>query len=251
MLLRDLPEEIAQSVNSIAGSQTALEQYQDFVVNRMFRRSLVCRNDVELQRHISVEAIKSCSYRSQIEPSEDGIWTIQKVGGFGAAVKDADVARVLNTLDAAAPGALEFSQLLKLMQDVSEVDEEHLCGILLSLLSLNAVAFRTWSPPSANQVSDRPTAFWPARKRAEAGRAALPTPYHESKRLEPFVFMLVPMLDGNTTGDDLAIRMKSLLDSGELSFTDRPEGEVIDFPQVRTLVAQSLEILRKAGLLVS
>lgn len=251
MMLRDLPDDVAASVNSIAVNQAALEQYRDFIVNRMFRRSLVCRSEEQLVRHISTDAIKSCSYRINTERPEGKPWTIRKVGGFGAVVSDSGVAAVLDALDAAMPSALDFETLAARLPEGVAADEERLCAILLSLLSLDAIVFRTWSPETATTISERPAAFEPAAKSAAAGFVTLPTPYHDHQVLHPFVARMVPLLDGTRTGAEVAAAMKSLLDSGELVLDEQPKGEAIAPAEAERLVNDGLELLRRAGLLVS
>jgi len=251
MMLRDLPDDVAASVNSIAGSQVALEQYRDFIVNRMFRRSLVCRSDVELVRHISTDAIKSCIYRLNTERPEGNPWTIRKVGGFAAVVSDANVAAVLDALDAAMPHALDFETLAARLPEGGAADEEHLCAILLSLLSLDAVTFRTWSPETAATISERPRAFGPAARQAAAGSVMVPTPFHESHTLHPFVARMLPLVDGTRTHGAIATAMKELLDSGELVLAEQPADEAISMSEAERLVNDGLEQLRKPGLLVS
>lgn len=250
MMLRDLPDDVAKAVNSIAGSQIALEQYRDFVVNRTFRRSLVCRDDVELQRHISAEAIRACSFRARLAKELDGPWTIQKVGGFTAVVNDEAVVTVLDVLDAALPRPLSFEELLSEVGAVKPVEEEHLCAILLSLFSLDAVSFRTWSPPVASVLAQQPIAFWPARRLAEAGDSHIPNVFHDSTPEEPFIRRLVALLDGTRSTDQLADAMKTLIDNGEVTFDDQPE-ESPSREEVLRLVNGSLGQILRAGVLVS
>ncbi|MGE3074117.1 MAG: methyltransferase regulatory domain-containing protein [Dehalococcoidia bacterium] len=240
MMLRDLPDSIAEKVNDIAHDQIALEQYRDFVVNRTFRRSLVCRKEVELGRYIKAEAIKECLFHGLLKKDETYGWRIEKVGNKPIAVSDPSVAAVLDTLDAARPRALNFAELAARTRDMAQVDDEALCAILLSLYSLDAVTFRTWAPEPATEIEERPVAFWPAMKLAERGNAYLPTPFHHTGAEEPFAARLVALLDGSQTVSDLVEAMKSRSEETGVADEDVPR-----------MVSEGLETIRRAGLLVS
>ncbi|MGE0600856.1 MAG: methyltransferase regulatory domain-containing protein [Dehalococcoidia bacterium] len=240
MMLRDLPDDIAEKVNSIAHDQIALEQYRDFVVNRGFRRSLVCRKDVELHRFISPEAIQKCLFHGLLKKDDTYGWKIAKVGGGSAIVSEPAVAAVLETLDAALPRALSFDELLARTRESAAVDVELLCAILLSLLSLNAVSFRTWAPDAATEIGERPVAYWPALKLAALGNTYLTSPFHETWPEDPFACRLISLLDGTRTLDDLAKEMESHV-----------EGQESTVENLSRRVADGLETIRRAGLLVS
>ena len=218
-------------------------------MNQSFRRSLVCRDDVEMKRHISSDAIKSCIFRGRILKDPEAGWIIQKFGGMTTAVADPTVTAVLDTLDAALPLALTFEELRARLANPEPVDEEHLCAILLSLLSLDAVSFRTWSPEVAARVGDRPVAFWPARKLAALGHNYIPNPFHGSNPEEPFIVRLVELLDGTRTRGELASAMKTLIEDGKVNFEQQPDGSPSDEDTLR-LVTDGLERIRRDGLLV-
>lgn len=250
MLVRDLPDDVAESIHSIAPNQLFLEQYRDFVVNRMFRKSLICRSDVVLERHISVEAIRSLTVRHRLSRAAGEPWRIDKVGGLSVEVRDPQVTQVLDIIDKSAPAALSFEGLATAMAP-DPPTAEHLAAILLSLYSLDAVEFRTWTPEVAGSISARPEAFLPARKAAAAGMRSIPTPYHNTIELDRFICLLLPMLDGRVEPPDLVSSMHGMSQSGSLAFEGRPPGEVLGRDVIERLVGEALEQLRKAGLLVN
>ncbi|QDU25278.1 hypothetical protein ETAA8_03420 [Anatilimnocola aggregata] len=59
MQLDDLPAEVSESLQGISHDLIQLEQYADFLTNRIFRRTLLCRDDVELDRSPSADVIGS------------------------------------------------------------------------------------------------------------------------------------------------------------------------------------------------
>ena len=251
MLVRDLPDDVAEEINRIAPDQVSLEQYRDFVVNRMFRKSLVCRDDVTLERHISTDVIASLLFRGRLVRNRDGQWQINKFGGAVVAVTDAGVTALLDVLEEAAPATLDFSELARRVGDRDASAAEQLPAILLSLYSLDGVDFRTWAPTVAATVSVKPEAFLPARKSARAGMSSVPVPYHNTIALDAFVCRMLPLVDGSRDHAELTTAMEAMAASGALTVPGAAEGEAMERDVVARLVGQALEQLRRAGLLVS
>ena len=66
---RGYPPEIARQIEQLAGgSVIQKEQYLDFLKNRRFRKTLLCRDDVILDRSLRREVIRSMHVGSQARP---------------------------------------------------------------------------------------------------------------------------------------------------------------------------------------
>lgn len=250
MLVRDLPEAIAADLNRISPNQVALEQYRDFVVNRMFRKSLLCRDDVVLERHISEEAIRSLSFRARLARNAEPPWLIPKTGGLVARVSDPRVTAVIEALDAAEPAAPSFAELSALLSGDDGVAAEDLPAILLSLYALDAVEFRSWAPPVGMAVPERAEAFLPARMAAQAGKRDVPVPFHNSVVLDPFICRMLPLVDGSRDRDALAAAMGSIAAADSADMPAASGRGDLGPEQLARLVDEALEQLLRAGLLV-
>jgi methyltransferase-like protein/SAM-dependent methyltransferase len=253
MLLNDLPTEVADGINAIAPSQVALEQYRDFVVNRMFRKTLLCRQDVDVARHISVGAIAGLSFRERIvHPSPGQQWRIVKTGGLKVNVNDSLVRKVLDTLAESAPLALSFDALrTELQRDGGEtVADERLAAVLLSLYSLDAVDFRSWTPPMSETISERPKVFEPALRSAKGNLVRVPLPLHGNAELDPFVEAVLPYVDGTRTISELVETVARAIEDGSLRVRDVEPGDLPQRFELERLIKESLEELRRTGLLV-
>lgn len=64
MLSTNLPAEAAPKLREMSRSQVDVEQYSDFLRNRSFRRSIVCRSDVKLSSAINHTALESFLFSS-------------------------------------------------------------------------------------------------------------------------------------------------------------------------------------------
>jgi len=256
MMVNDLPPDVAETLNSIAPSQVQLEQYKDFVTNRTFRRTLLCRDDTTVERHISPATVASFDVRLTIRRSDDG-WRLARAGGLAIAVTDRSVLAVIDVLEAAAPLPLSFGAIEEAVAarapveaDWSPPKGDHLSAILLSLYAHDAVEFRTWTPPMAPTVPERPEAFMPARRVPRNRNSVVPHPLHGTVDIHPFMRSLIALVDGTRTETELVDEVQAGILAGEfdvpeLEFEDTPTREVL-----AGLIHGALEDFRRNGLLV-
>jgi methyltransferase-like protein len=254
MLVNDLPAEVASGINEISQNQIALEQYRDFVINRMFRKTLLCHEELEVDRQITSATIRKFSFRQRIAASGPvRQWRIVKTGGLKVEVSDALVKDTLTAIQRAAPLALTFEELRERVRpDGSpEVDPEQLSSVLLSLYSLDAIDFRTWTPEMCAVISERPDAFEPARRSANKPGIRVPLPLHGTVDLDPFVEAFLPLVDGTRTETELIDAVLSGIADKTFAVTDVDPESMPSREDVERLVPEALEELRVTGLLVS
>lgn len=67
MLASNFPENVAKTLSQL-GQIMAQEQYMDFVRNRMFRQTLLCKASTPVLRNISADRLKGCSFQSLLLP---------------------------------------------------------------------------------------------------------------------------------------------------------------------------------------
>ena len=252
MLVNDLPQDTAERLNTIASSQVALEQYRDFVVNRMFRKSLLTQAELQVERHISVDAIASLTFRQRTaKPKPGEQWRIVKTGNLAVNVNDSVVEQVLTITAEASPLALSFEELrARAKRELSvEVDREKLAAVLLSLYALDAIDFRTWTPHMVGHVTERPLAFEPARRAATRRLHDVPLPLHGTIVLDPFVREVLPFVDGTRTVAQLVTGVADGIEAGTFTLPDLTPEDLPERDEVERLVNESLEEMRVNGLL--
>ena len=252
MMLADLPQKTRDNIQAVAGTQMALEQYRDFVTNRTFRKTLLCRDDTVIHRQITAERIARLTFRERIGrgPSQD--WRIGTIAGSRLKVSDPNAQELLNQVERAAPLPLTFRELQELISNAARtpLSDEQLAAMLLSLYAVDAVDFRTWTPPVASVVSARPLAYEPAR-RAKPGIGRTPVPIHGIVQLDPFVESVLPLVDGTRTAREIAAEVVARIAAGTFEVDEVEQHELPKPDEVPRLVDESLEHLRRFGVLIS
>lgn len=119
MLATNMPAEVTSKLRDLVRSQIDAEQYMDFVRNRSFRRSILCRGDVQLSGAINHAALEyfyfSSSAQVQVQSGEDPQNDVVKfVSADGASlVTDHPVTVVaLNTMRSKWPKRFSLDELL-------------------------------------------------------------------------------------------------------------------------------------------
>jgi SAM-dependent methyltransferase/methyltransferase-like protein len=252
MMLSDLPPEVGSGIAAASSTQMEVEQYRDFVVNRSFRKSLLCHETVHVQRNLSVDVFRPLLFRKSIGRSEEGRWLLPKVGGEVVEVTDPTVQAVLASAEEAAPRSLSFDELLHSVRARAgaEVDDAKLGSIILSLFALDGIDVRTWSPNVASTVGERPEVFPPARRVPARKRKLVPVPQHGFASLTPLVAAMIHLFDGQRTVPEIVDAIEEEKARGEFVVQGVDPAEVATREELMTLVPQALEQMLKVGLLL-
>lgn len=187
------------------------EQYLDFFKGRAFRHSLICHEDVKVDRGPQADRLAilliSGEVRSQgvnADGSEDFI------GPRGAVIgtRNPEARAALNQLGAKWPERIPVRELL------GSNPTEDLLAFFLRCYELGFIQLHTWTPQYTTIISERPVASALARHQAKISDT-LPTPRHTTLKVEdPLARKLVQLLDG--TNDRAALLQK--LSAAEPSF---------------------------------
>lgn len=80
MTLGGLPEHIRNTLKLIAKDPIAMEQYADFLRNRSFRETLLCREEIGLTRGISWDVLRGLHVAAELRPENES----PKIAGASA-----------------------------------------------------------------------------------------------------------------------------------------------------------------------
>jgi SAM-dependent methyltransferase len=201
------------------------QQYLDFIRCRRFRQSLVCRDEVSLERDEIPDRIRTLSFTGarsvRFQPPEGATQPV--TAETSAAANDSDVAvvnAVLEVVRAAAPRALPFAATIERLRArpdfgpllaACKADEE---SILLAAVQTGVIEPHVVAPPLAFPPGDRPAAS--AVARAELERGGLVTSmWHQAINVDDEISRrLLPLLDGTRDRDALLVAMGDLVGSG-------------------------------------
>ena len=183
MLADRFGPETEKTLQQISPDMLHMEQYMDFLRNRMFRQTLLCHNDVKLERKLDPETVmrfriassakplsKTCDIRSE-QDEEFGI-----KGGLTLKTHDPLMKATMLHLAETWPLSVPFESLhaaareqLGLPSSNAQPEMMQLATRLLNCYTSSLVEFSISPPAFVSQISERPVASPYARLRASQG----------------------------------------------------------------------------------
>ena len=189
------------------------EQYLDFVKGRMFRQTLLCRAELEVDRSPQPLVVEDLAISSPTQATggsdSKGRVTFQGPTGATLTTDHPLVTRALERVGCAWPGATWVRDLIP--EDATEEDRVAVCGALLRSYAANLVQLHAMPPPLTTSVSERPEASPLARHQARSGQLVTNL-RHTSVRLEDDLGRrLVVLLDGTRDRAQLLHELRTFL----------------------------------------
>ncbi len=211
----ELSVETRDALESIA-DVIEREQYYDFLTARGFRRTLLCKAEMSVDRSIPVERLRRLHYSSplkaqQIEPeviaSEEPLEFGAEDGG-SITVNQPFVKAVLWEVARLWPATQTFDELLcralKHAPAPDGADPEVMlreCLLRMQLPGVIDININSW--PHAAGISPRPAASRLARFQARVGSRVTSLRHRPVELDEPLLRMLLPLLDGTREASSL------------------------------------------------
>lgn len=186
----------------------AREQYIDFFKGRAFRHTLICRDDVHIERPPKPERVAGLLAAADVHSlgvGADGGEDFEGPHGAVIGTKDAAARAALNHLSSVWPRRVSVSDLVKSAASTPA----HLLDFLKRCYQIGFIHLHTWSPPFVTHVSERPVASPVARHQAAISNV-LPTMRHTTLKIEgPIAQKLVTLLDGTHDRATLLEKLKA------------------------------------------
>ena len=189
------------------------EQYLDFIKGRMFRQTLLCRAELEVDRSPQPLIVERLAVSSPAQaagvPDRKGRVTFEGPTGSTLTTDHPLVSRALERVGSSWPGAIWVRDLIP--EDASEADRLAVCGAVLRCYAANLVQLHATPPPLTTSVSERPEASPLARHQARSGQLVTNL-RHASVRLEDDLGRrLVVLLDGTRDHVQLLDELRAFL----------------------------------------
>jgi len=251
------PPPVVEALARLSGDVVVKEQYLDFLRCRRFRRTLLCRDDVSLNRELTPAVVRQFLIGSSAKsesPNPD--LTAGKsetfIGQSGSMEVDEPVTKAaMLELLAVRPRALPFDELLSAARgrlgrpagSDADGDGDRLAADMLAGLSA-VVDFHVSQPQWVTGRGERPVLNQLARWQLANGHKALTSLCHADIRVDsPTLRAMLLLMDGTRDVPSLAAELGRRIDAGELPLpagTSRPNlpAEVAD--AVRDLAAKGL-----------
>jgi SAM-dependent methyltransferase len=211
--LHDLPPDVADELAALPGDAVVREQYIDFVVNRLFRQTLLCRAERDVRRELRPSAlhglwVAAAAYTDAgaAELEDDSTVAFTLGGGIGVETGDPALKRVLGRLGRAWPQAIRFA-------DLAGADRPRLADALLRAHAERIVDLHV-HPPPARRAGTHPQAPALARRQVAGGASTVTNLRHTSIQLEDDAGRaLLARLDGTRDRAALATGIDGPLDA--------------------------------------
>jgi len=267
MLANDIDPEIRATLEKATGDIVTREQYLDFLRNRTFRQSLLCKQGVSINRTIQPESMKAFRYRSLFASQgdtdlRDGMNTeYASASGLKINVKQALEKAVLHELQKATPKFLSYEELVNrakhsldgvIDDDRFNALEKALYASLFNLCNTGGVTALAHCPDIVDHISEKPLVSKLGRIQAELG-LSITNRYHGNCKLEAFQNQIVTFLNGENSPEEVINTLLSSTSPDKLQV--KQDGKVIDDPeQLRAIytakVNQVLSLLAANALLI-
>jgi methyltransferase-like protein len=260
MNVPDLSEDAKNVIDAMGEDIIRRQQYIDFIRCRRFRSSLVCRDDVVINREPGREVLSKFYVESQLRPlSESFEIADESPIEFGVANGSS-----LTTSHPMTKAALihfgkhsgEWKRFDDIVGDAKELlrgsidlvaDEEvnKTATWFLKMFDGGIVKFHKFQPKYQETLTERPTASACARWQVARRCNSVTSMAGKNNTLEdPFTIALLPLLDGSRDLEQLIDALKSAV---QVSGDQRKEFEI----QLPDMLDEALTRLADAGYLIA
>lgn len=230
---QDLPVKTVEWMRKTARSLIDFEQYLDIMRNRSFRRTLICHDEIKLNRMLTPDRVKMLYIGSDLEDEDcqvlpDGTEKFRGADGVVFSTSHPVVKAAIHYLMDISPGYVVFEKLLleaceRAYADPSSsptdsnVDAQTLAASVLQSYSssFDLIQLRTSPPRFVQDSSERPVASAFARLQSQ-NSSQITNMRHEQVTMDQLSRFVLQNLDG--TADRRAIRdmIRELVENGEV-----------------------------------
>lgn len=205
------------------------QQHQDFLVNRRYRETLLCRNETLPHLPLNFLKIKELYLSAALQTSvtraqimTEGEVQFENLNGKVVAVVSLLVLKlVCYHLGIIYPKILSFKEFQDELQacyqiEMSDEDETELLRFLCDLFIAKDLELYTYPPHFCTTVSSHPVASPMARLQCQS-TAAVTNLRYETFELDETTRLLLPLLDGKHNYQQLLLNLNNLLSDNILN----------------------------------
>ncbi|HEX6903555.1 MAG TPA: methyltransferase regulatory domain-containing protein [Thermoanaerobaculia bacterium] len=261
--IESLPPAVGNRLRASARDRIELEQLLDFIFNRTFRRSLLCREGIPLELAMVPERMRRLHAASSVKPDAESPDVRSSVGVTFRGERDRTFTvnhpptkAILVALSEAWPRPLAFEDLRARAGDLlgTEVEEELAADILFSLYAGGFLVLHLLPPVCTERISERPAATLLARREAALSPFVTNQRRHVLKLDDDLARAVLLRLDG--AHDRAALREVLAKEVREGRLGIAKDGEPISDPDelarmLDALVDQTLRKMSGLALLVA
>ncbi len=229
-LLTGLPKDVQDMLRAMSPDLIHLEQYVDFLRNRSFRRSILCRADTAVSRQPSPEVLWGMLASAGVRPksdepdvTSDAVEEFVSEEGNSVSTGDPVAKATMTELFRAWPKAIPVSRLEAQVAERlgprwssdTDVGRRSLAQLLLDGHLNRLLILHTHQPEFTLEPSERPVAFAVARHQA-ATQARLATLRHQEAPVPEFERAVLRLLDGTRDRAAVTEAIAKAIEAGEV-----------------------------------
>lgn len=221
------PDAVAKMKELAGASEIVREQYKDFIIGCGFRKTLLCRQEIELAPDLLVERIPelyaSCDAVATEEGESGSVTVFRRPGGAELATPDPLIRSALKFVCSQWPCSVPFELLRGAVRtglakeasfsDGSDADST-LANALAKAYRAGFIQLNLFPVNAANTVSDRPATSRLARCQLEHGDTATNQLHVSLRSPDPVSRRLVSLLDGTRDEQMLVDDLTDFVESG-------------------------------------
>ena len=243
MVSTNFAPEVAKKLHELGAHDIVqMEQYMDFVRCRYFRKSLVCRSAVRLNRTLTPIMVRGFLLSSEAAPAGQAGETqsFRTPGGHSITCRSPLTKAALSVLHQEWPMPVAFGDLYRRAGGGDEAAEEFLAGEMLTCMAAGVVEWRLSPAPFTTTVEPTPAASAFARLQAERGYKVT-NMRGETVTLDEIHRQTLKELDGKRDLGQITDRLMSAVKRGELVLQrDSDKSPVTNEKEMRELLGQAL-----------
>lgn len=264
-----LPGQIAEPLREMVKTGLAMEQYLDFLRNRTFRQTLLCRQEVTLDRDLKPERLLGLHVASPSRPEADSVEVhsttpVKFIGpnGVSLGVEQPLSKAALLLLAQSWPQSISFDTLVRAalamlnpaappVYSAATLKNaaEQIGANLLTCYALNLVKLYTHPPQFVLEPGQYPQASALARLQIRQGRAVTSLSHEVIVLSDDLSYYLLPYLDGQHNRAALLKVLEDLTAQGMVVVDSSNGGSRREF--LEQALEQCLRQLGQAALLIA
>ncbi len=239
MLTANFPDKVHQTLSKLDKQIVAQEQYMDFLRNRSFRQTLLCRSSVKIRRALNPNVLGQFSFRSSLVQATGPVELVAgvqvafaTVGGLQITSADPFVkAAALLLTETRGVAAISYQALLEgararsrpflgaVPPNRDQIDEATLQTNLLNLLAKGLLEVHSDQVNVSTDVPEKPRVSAFARYQAFNARL-ITNPMHQSVPADLVARYVIAACDGTRTRAELVDALIERVKEGKLQVNE-------------------------------
>jgi methyltransferase-like protein/SAM-dependent methyltransferase len=234
MLPSNFPEKVAKTLGQL-GQIIAQEQYMDFLRNRMFRQTVLCKAGTAINRAISADRLKDCAFQSLLLPLTGPVdlaagvaLNVPTANGQQITTADPFLKAAFSVLVESNTAAISFAELLAAAsakakshattpaRERAKIEEATLATNLLNLYSRGLIEVHRLPVRCAMTIPAQPAISAYARQQATAART-LTNRLHIAIPADGLGRAVAAACDGSRTVEQIVDHVVSETQAGRLT----------------------------------